>query len=236
MERRGGCPPRGKGQAMTEELKPPGGLKPAQLGVVLLGRVIASHAAATLTDLAVRGIIRVTPSGEAGDWELARVPARKRASLAPFEEALAGPLLSTSAPVLLSGLDGRLPDALDRFRASVIKDAVHRGWLRRIGHERTPAGDELGGQARAFRGRLRHLKASGPAVAIADYLPYAIVFGLAADEDLPLAGFAAAWGQACSALPGWRHEPTPRREQPIPNASTLSDTTYGWAAFNNGPF
>jgi hypothetical protein len=213
---------------MTEALKPPGGLKPAQLGVVLLGQVIASHAAATFADLAVRGIIRVAPSGvagdgAAGDWELSRVPARKQAPLEPFEAALAGPLLSASAPVLLSGLASRLPDALQRFRDSVIKDAVHRGWVRRIGHERTPAGDELGGQVSAFRGRLRHLKASGPA-SIAGYLPFAIVFGLAADEDLPLAAFADAWSQACSALPGWRHEPAPRREEPIQISSTLSDT------------
>jgi hypothetical protein len=218
---------------MTQE--PPGGLKPAQLGVVLLGRVIASHAAATLTDLAGRGVVSITPSGGAGDWELRRVLART--ALAPFEEALAGPLLTTSAPAALSGLDGRLPDALDRFRDSVIKDAVHHGWLRRIGHARTPEGDELSGEARAFRGRLRHLKASGPAATMATYLPYAIVFGLAADVDLPLAGFAADWVRACSALPGWRHEPAPHREQPIPNSSGLSDTTYGWAPCNsNGPF
>jgi hypothetical protein len=144
---------------MTQE--PPGGLRPAQLGVVLLGRVIASHAAATLTDLASRGVVSITPSGDAGDWELRRVLART--ALPPFEEALAGPLLSASAPAALSGLDGKLPDALERFRDSVIKDAVHHGWLRRIGHARTPEGDGLSLEARAFRGRLRHLKASGPA-------------------------------------------------------------------------
>jgi hypothetical protein len=220
---------------MTEELKPPGGLKPAQLGVVLLGQVVASHAAATLTDLAGRGIISVTPSGEAGDWELGRVASRQRASLEQFEQALAGSLLSTPAPVLLSGLGDRLPDALQRFRDSVIKDAVHHGWLRRIGHERTPAGDEVSREARAFRGRLRSLKASGPAAAVAPYLPYAVVFGLTADEGLPLAGFAAAWVRACSELPGWRHEPVRRREQPIPNSSGLSDT-YAAGAFIHGPF
>lgn len=219
---------------MTEELKPPGGLKPAQLGVVLVGRVIASHAAATLADLAGRGIISVTPSGAAGDWELSRVPGRKRASLGQFEQALAGSLLSTSAPVLLSGLGDQLPDALGRFRDGVIKDAVHHGWLRRIGHARTPAGEELSNEARAFRGRLRHLKASGPAADMAACLPYAVVFGLAADVDLPLAGFAAAWGQACSELPGWRHEPAARREVPIPNSSGLSDT-YG-SGLAPGPF
>jgi hypothetical protein len=219
---------------MTEELKPPGGLKPAQLGVVLLGRVVASHAAATLADLAVRGIISVAPSGEAGDWELSRVAARKPAFLEQFEQALAGSVLPGPAPVLLSGLGDRLPDAVGRFRDSVIKDAVHHGWLRRFGHARTPAGDELRREARLFRGRLRSLKASGPAADFAACLPYAVLFGLAADEDLPLAGFAAAWSQACSALPGWRHEPAPRREQPIPNSSGLSDT-YG-SSVAPGPF
>ena len=218
---------------MTDDLEPPRGLKPAQLGVVLVGRVIASHASATLIDLAGRGTVSIAPAAAAGDWELRRVLART--ALPPFEEALAGTLLSTSAPVPLSELGGRLPDALERFKNSVIRDAVHHGWLRRIGHARTPAGEELSREAGAYRGRLRHLKASGPAAAFAGCLPYAVVFGLAADSGLPLAGFAAAWTQACSALPGWRHEPAPRREVPIPNSSGLSDT-YASQANPYGPF
>src|SRR5690242_8761967 len=39
---------------------PPEGLRPAQLGIVLLGRVIVGHASATLVDLAQRGLIGTT--------------------------------------------------------------------------------------------------------------------------------------------------------------------------------
>jgi hypothetical protein len=43
----------------SQALMPPEGLRPAQLGIVLLGRVIVGHASATLVDLAQRGLIGI---------------------------------------------------------------------------------------------------------------------------------------------------------------------------------
>ena len=45
---------------------PPDGLRPGQLGVVLLGRVIVGDIAATLVDLAGREIVQVAEDQDAG--------------------------------------------------------------------------------------------------------------------------------------------------------------------------
>ena len=47
-------------------LTPPDGLRPAQLGIVLVGRVIFGHISATLVDLAQRDYLRIdgVPGGE----------------------------------------------------------------------------------------------------------------------------------------------------------------------------
>jgi hypothetical protein len=42
-----------------ESAQPPENLRPAQLGIVLLGRVILGHIGATLADLGQRGLIRI---------------------------------------------------------------------------------------------------------------------------------------------------------------------------------
>jgi hypothetical protein len=42
-----------------KDLTPPGNLRPAQLGIVLVGRVILGHVTATLVDLAQRGFLRI---------------------------------------------------------------------------------------------------------------------------------------------------------------------------------
>lgn len=57
---------------MGVSLPPPADLRPAQLGVVLLGRVILGQIAATLVDLAQRGFIRIDqiPGDDDHDWLL----------------------------------------------------------------------------------------------------------------------------------------------------------------------
>jgi len=49
---------------------PPGELRPAQLGIVALGRVVFGHLSATLADLAGRGLLRIEeiPGGDDPDW------------------------------------------------------------------------------------------------------------------------------------------------------------------------
>ena len=190
---------------------PPEGLRPAQIGIVLVGRPVVGHAAVTLADVAERGFLQVTEiaDGPAGDWRLERPPRQSRphghAGLLPFEEALLDGLLPDGGESLLSGLTGQLASALRQFAHGLVRDAVHHGWLRHLHHDqRTAEGEQLAVQIRSFRSGLRHLKASGGEDAIAGHLSYALVFGLASRDRLPHARFAASWIRACSSLPGWR--------------------------------
>jgi hypothetical protein len=104
----------------------------------------------------------------------------------------------------LASLASDLPAGLAEVRDSVVRDAVRRGWLRRLHHhERTKAGEELASQLRAFREGLRHASAErGPQV-LDGLLPYALHFGLARPE-LPLIRFAHAWVRRFAQLPEWR--------------------------------
>ena len=43
----------------ADSVTPPGGLRPAQLGIVAVGRVVLGHLSATLADLAQRGFLRI---------------------------------------------------------------------------------------------------------------------------------------------------------------------------------
>jgi hypothetical protein len=49
---------------------PPDGLRPGQIGVIMIGRVVIADIAATLVDLALRQVLRVEepPSGDTGPW------------------------------------------------------------------------------------------------------------------------------------------------------------------------
>ena len=73
---------------------PPGGLRPGQLGVVMLGRVIMGDMAVTLVDLAIRELVRVeqAPDGGDGGWQLtpllAGAPRQQRESLLEYEHKL----------------------------------------------------------------------------------------------------------------------------------------------------
>jgi hypothetical protein len=185
---------------------PPEGLRPAQMGIVLLGRPILGHAAVTLADLAERGLLKADEIAD--DWQLERPPRQSRphqhAGLLPFEEALLEGLLHGADKPLLSGLTEQLAPALRQFASGLLRDAVHHGWLRRLHHDqRTPAGERLAAQIRSFRSGLRQLKASGGEGAITGHLSYALMFGLASPDRLPHARLAASWIRACSSLPGW---------------------------------
>jgi hypothetical protein len=46
---------------------PPEGLRPGQLGVIAIGRVIIGDVAATLVDLALRGLLRIDEDTAAAD-------------------------------------------------------------------------------------------------------------------------------------------------------------------------
>src|SRR5262249_43495227 len=76
---------------------PPGGLRPAQLGVVLVGRVLLGHVGATVVDLACRGCLTVEPLDEDGsDWRLTVMPAVPE-DLLGYEQAIVHGLLGEQA-------------------------------------------------------------------------------------------------------------------------------------------
>jgi hypothetical protein len=196
--------------AHAEPPVPPGGVRPGQLGVLMTGRVIIGDIAATLVDLSVRGLLQVEEStaGDTQGWVLTRAePHGGGQPLLKYEEVLLDWLPRPGYSVSLAALADDLPTGLDEARTCLIRDGVHRGWLRHLHHgERTEAAHELAGQIRAFQRSLRHLKVTGAAVED-DLLAYALHFGMA-DPGLPLVRFAHDWAGIFGDLPGWR-EPAP---------------------------
>lgn len=198
-------------QGGNPPLEVPEGLLPAQLGVVIVGRPVLGHAAATLVSLAERGFLQVTETKSrvsgALDWQTRRFPGRGHGQDMPerFEKPLLDCLAPESGAVTLSAHTAEnLAPALRRFAHELIKDSVHHGWLRHLRHgERTPHGDELADRIHSYRTALRRLK-SADGDALGDHLPYALVFGMAPADSLPLARFAAAFVGACTGLPHWR--------------------------------
>jgi hypothetical protein len=104
-------------------LVPPGDLRPAQLGTVLLGRVTLGHASATLIDLAWRGLLRIeaVQGPEGPDWRLTGLRrSADRGALLRFETALLDGVFSRQSPVRLVMLTETLIPALDKFRTELV--------------------------------------------------------------------------------------------------------------------
>jgi hypothetical protein len=175
--------------------------------VVAIGRVIIGDVAATLVDLAVRGYLRVEqdPADGNSSWVITADPggAQRSGSLLEYEQTL---LAGLSRACKLSAAAAQLPDTLDKMRTAVIRDAVHRGWLKRMHHdERTEEGEQVATRARAFQRQLRSLKSSAGVSAFAGrLLPYALHFGLADPDQDPLVRFAHSFAAVLADLPGWR--------------------------------
>jgi hypothetical protein len=164
-------------------LTPPEGLRPAQLGIVLLGRVILSHVSATLIDIAQRGFLGIEEvrSGAGTDWLLTdlRDQAGGGGLLLGFEVTLLDGLFGHQPVVLLSEIGEALIPALNRFRRQLRRDAVRHGWLRRWHRDkRTPRGEQLLRQIQGFRRELRTLAPAGDSGVPAALAPYGMIFGL----------------------------------------------------------
>lgn len=194
----------------------PEGLRPGQMGVVVLGRVIMGDVAVTLVDLAQRGRVDLSESRDSDhattDWMVAATP--RPDPLPGYEQILWDGLADYDEPARLSVLAAEFSLVLSKVRTELIGEAVHRGWLRHWRHgQRTPQGEELARQLRAFRGELHQLKAEqGEDVLVRDWLPYALHFGLVSCDRIHLARFARSWVDAFKGLDSWSHaEPRPRR-------------------------
>jgi hypothetical protein len=197
-------------QPMGKSLTPPADLRPAQLGIVLVGRVILGHIGATLVDLAQRGFLRidVVPGDDDHEWLLTdlRGPADSRTGLLRFEATLLDGLFARQPVFRLREISEDLVPALNRVRTQLDRDAVRRGWLRRWPHDRrTRQGEQLLKQIQAFRRDMRALMASGDSAEMARFAPYAVLFGLRvpptvrfASEDTKTAqrpGSEVTWSQ-----------------------------------------
>jgi hypothetical protein len=212
--------------ASAQKPKPPDGIRPGQMGVVMLGHVIIGDIAATLADLATRRLLVVDEhDGEQPGWLLRpqhkQAPSYRLETLLPYERVLLEGLSRDGTPVSMSSLTARMPDVLKHTRATLLHDAVHRGWVRHVHHDqRTDAGEQLMGQIRRFQRGLRAFAAAAGDDALAGpLLPYALRFGMVRDSQLPLARFSRDWVQGFTGLPGW-HVPEAARynalDDPVP--------------------
>lgn len=213
--------------------RPPDGLRPAQLGVARLGRVIIGDIGATVADLAVRHLIDVREgSGEDEDagWLLtvrdSPAPLEGREPLLGYERTLLQGLSSRRRGITMSAALPDLPDLLADTRREIIRDAVRRGWLHRLRTDkRTPSAEELTRRIRRFQGRLREFAAAQDRLGVLEgsLLPYALQSGLLGDSDLALARFTRHWVTVLSPLPGW-HPPGQPRYDPLTAAVPKSGT------------
>jgi hypothetical protein len=106
----------------------PDGLRPAQLGIVLVGRVILGHVGATVADLAERGYVRPdeTPAEDHGDWELTdlRGQVPDGARLLQFEATLLKGLFAGRSTARLSGRGDELLARVQAFRRELRRLAL----------------------------------------------------------------------------------------------------------------
>lgn len=204
----------------------PGDLRPAQLGVVLLGRVILGHVAATLVDLGQWGFLRIDEvrDDDDHDWLLTdlRGQAGTGRSLLRFEQTLLNGMFARQSAARVGEISQDLIPALNRMRRQLYRDAVRRGWLRRWHPgRRTPRGELLLKEIQSFRRELRALATSGDSATMAQLAPYAIVFGLGGSPAVRLQAqdteraqrrqssvqwsqsdrFATSWLAVCGGLP-----------------------------------
>jgi len=209
----------------------PGGLRPGQLGLIVVGRVIMGDIAVTVADLAQRGFLAVDEAADDRDWLLspsgAGAPGQMRGHVLEYERRLLDGLAEAGAPARLSALPSGFGKTLDETREALVREAVRQGWLRRLHHgRRSPKGEDLAQQVRFFRRDLRRLKADGGQDSLTGaMLPYVLHFGLMPDAQLPLARFARAWVHAFADLPGWA-PPKPKdtkSDDPIAPATDPGD-------------
>lgn len=202
----------------ADSVTPPEGLRPAQLGIVAVGRVVLGHLSATLADLAQRGFLRIAevPRSDDPDWLLTDLRDTRpgQDGLLRFEATLLDGLLSRQQ-VRLSALGQDLIPVLGKVRVQLRRDAVRAGRLRRFRREqRTTRGERLLEEIHDFRRGLRALAASGSSGVLAELAPYAMIFGLPVPApvslgtdsagrrqrrlpDVPWPSFARDWQQTC---------------------------------------
>ncbi len=201
---------------------------------MLLRRVIIGDVAATLVDLSMRRLLQLEqPQDEPGGWLIrpvhANVPRHRRESMLRYEQTLLDGLSRDGAAASLASLAPQMPGVLDKTRAEMLHDAVHRGWLRRLHHdERTEAGERLAVGIRSFQRALRQLTVEqGRGALTGPLLPYALHFALLRGSGHPLARFARDWVSVFAGLPGW-HEPAPEPYNALDDPVPMDNDGPNW--------
>ncbi|HEX5417598.1 MAG TPA: DUF2207 domain-containing protein [Chloroflexota bacterium] len=122
------------------EYKPPEGLRPAQLGLILDESADTLDVVATIIDLAVRGYLQIKEirtGGIAGlftskDWEFTRLTDKDTSALLPYEqEVLDGVFRSGTTTSTLSSLRNQFYKNLERAKSKLYDDSMRRKWFAR---------------------------------------------------------------------------------------------------------
>jgi hypothetical protein len=183
------------------------GLKPGEISLVLLGRVVMGDIAVTLVDLAQRDLLKVEEADEGADWLLTSSRGvSAQPAIAEYESKLIEKLADRGRAVRLASLGADFGRDLGKVRNALEREAVAQGRVRRMHHDRrTPQGEELARSVRSFQRELRRLKSAGGEEAIdGTLLPFALRFGLVSGDQKPLARFAHDWVRTFGDLAGWR--------------------------------
>jgi hypothetical protein len=130
------------------EQRPPEGLRPALLSLLIHKRVGSREIAATVVDLAVRGYLYIEQQPASwgrwrGDWRLqrTRVVSPSDPPLAEYERVLFNALFAKGDSVLMSELKGRFWDSYKHVRDLIYSAPEAEGWFSgRADRERTEWG------------------------------------------------------------------------------------------------
>jgi hypothetical protein len=197
------------------QLRCPGGLRPGQVGLLVLRRAIMGDIAVTAVDLVQRGFLAAEETS--AGWTIRPLPVLNsaRVGLLGYERHLIDGLTGHYPVAALPELRPLFGPTLAGVRAGLVREAVSRGWIHRWSHRAlTAAGERMAAELGGFERRLRDLKARDSESALAtELLPYALRYQLVSREQLPLARFTAAWAEAFADLPGWRPA-APERPEP----------------------
>jgi uncharacterized membrane protein YgcG len=127
-----GAGPSGAGLGSWGESAPPGGLRPAQVGLLLDRRVAPVAVTATLLDLAARGHLRIEERPGRGrqprDWELVRLQ-QPGQDLRGYERTLLEELFGSGASRRLSALHRQFRRPFERVRGALLEEVAQLRWF-----------------------------------------------------------------------------------------------------------
>lgn len=123
-----------EGRAVPVEFRPPDGLRPGQLGLIVDERVDAVDVTATLVDLAVRGYLRIeeVEGGgwfRKGDWCLVQTEPPADDQLLGYEQILLNGLFEDGDEVLVSDLKGTFAPTYQKVETGIYADGQSRRWF-----------------------------------------------------------------------------------------------------------